>query len=96
MKPISVHVDEEDYEELKAIAARRGRPVAEVVREAMAEYVVRARPAGPSLLSLEAAEAGRQLSDWSRDELFEEMLHQPEESTAERDDEESDDGSASP
>jgi len=96
MKPISVHVDEEDYEELKAIAARRGRPVAEVVREAMAEYVVRARPAGPSLLSLEPAEAGRQLGDWSRTELFEEMLHRPEEPTEAGDEEEVENGSTSP
>jgi len=96
MKPISVHVDEEDYEELKAIAARRGRPVAEVVREAMAEYLVRARPAGPSLLSLEPAEAGKQLSDWSRDELFEEMLDRSEESAEVGNEEETENGSASP
>jgi hypothetical protein len=39
MRPISVHVDGEDYRHLKALADRSGRPVAELIREAMAEYI---------------------------------------------------------
>lgn len=96
MKPISVHVDEEDYEELKAIAARRGRPVAEVVREAMAEYLVHERPAGPSLLTVGPVEAGRQIGGWSRNELFDEMLGHPEESVRAGEEESNAKGGGSP
>lgn len=74
MKPISVHVDEEVYEELKRIASRRHRPVAEEIREAMAEYVVRERRSGSSLFDRLPADAGRQLSSWTRTDLFDDMI----------------------
>jgi hypothetical protein len=78
MKPISVHVDEKVYEELKRIASRRHRPVAEEIREAMAEYVVRERRSGPSLFERPPAQAGEQLSGWSRSDLFDDMIgHAP-------------------
>jgi hypothetical protein len=72
-KPISVHVDDKDYEELKALAGRRGRPVAELVREAMAEYVVRERRTGTPLRDIPPRSLGRQLRPWTRDDLYDEM-----------------------
>ncbi|HUP41570.1 MAG TPA: ribbon-helix-helix domain-containing protein [Thermoanaerobaculia bacterium] len=75
-KPISVHVDEQDYEELKEMAGRRGRPVAELVREAMAEYVVRERSAGTRFSDIPPRSLGRPLRPWTRNELYEEMYGQ--------------------
>ena len=72
-KPISLHVDEKDYEELKALAGRRGRPVAELVREAMAEYVVRERGSGTRFPDIPARSLGRRLRPWTREDLYDEM-----------------------
>ena len=72
-KPISVHVDDRDYEEIKALAGRRGRPVAELVREAMAEYVVRERRTGTRFADIPPRSLGRPLRPWTRDELYDEM-----------------------
>ncbi len=75
MKPISVHVTEEDYEELKALAAGRRQPVAQLIREAMSSYLVRSRSSS-SIRDLPALDAGRQLDDWEREELYDEMLEE--------------------
>ena len=72
-KPISVHVDEAAYEELKALAGRRGRPVAELVREAMADYLTRERGNGTPWLEIRPRGGGRQVSGWSRSEIHDEM-----------------------
>lgn len=72
-KPISVHVDEADYEELKGMAGRQGRPVAELVREAMAEYVVRERRTGTRFTDIPPKSLGRSLRPWTREELYDEM-----------------------
>jgi hypothetical protein len=40
----TVYLDPEDYERLKYIARAEGRPPAELVREAVAEYTARKRP----------------------------------------------------
>lgn len=74
MKPISVHVEEDVYEELKRIASRRHRPVAEEIREAMAEYVVRERRTGPSLFDRPPVDAGKQIAPFDRSDLFDEMI----------------------
>ncbi len=37
----TVYLDAEDYERLKAVARRKGRPPAELVREAVREYAER-------------------------------------------------------
>jgi predicted transcriptional regulator len=74
MKPISVHVDDEDYRELKTLAERTGRPVAELIREAMAEFLAQRRGRGASIFELEPHPSGRLLAPWSRAELFDEML----------------------
>lgn len=72
-KPISVHVDEENYEELKSMAGRQGRPVAELVREAMAEYVVRERMGGVRFTDIPPRSLGRPLRPWTREEIYDEM-----------------------
>ena len=71
MKAISVRVEEDHYQTFKSLAARRGRPVALLVREAMAEYLARKRS---SLLDIAAYPSGKQLEGWSRSELFDEMI----------------------
>lgn len=72
-KPISVQVDEQDYKELKAMAGRRGRPVAELVREAIAEDVVWERRSGTRFTAVPPRSLGHQLRPWTRDDLYEEM-----------------------
>ena len=74
MKPISIHVPEAAYQELKSLAAREGRPAAELFRQALAEYLARQRQQASSILDLPPHESGALRSGWSRDELFEEML----------------------
>ena len=73
MKPISVHVSEDDYSELKSMAARIGRPVAELIRRAMAEFVERERPDQRSVLQLAAHDSGRAKEPWTRSDLVDEM-----------------------
>ena len=54
----TVYLDADDYQRLKALAARHRRPAAELVREAVAEYT--ARHAGGRLpRSLGAGRSGR-------------------------------------
>lgn len=72
-KPISVHVDEENYADLKTMASRQGRPVAELVREAMADYVVRERRSGVRFTDIPPRSLGRPLRDWTREEIYDEM-----------------------
>jgi hypothetical protein len=73
MKPISAHVSETDYQELKSLAARSGRSVADLLREAMAEYLVRERRTGHSIRDLPPHRSGRLLAGWTRSELMDEM-----------------------
>ena len=73
MKPISVHVSEDDYEELKSMAARTGRPVAELIRTAMAEYLDRERRGRRSILDLPAHDSGALREAWTRSGLLDEM-----------------------
>ena len=44
MQKTTVYMDEETYRRLKRIARARGKPPAEMVREAVAEYTVRHAP----------------------------------------------------
>lgn len=73
MKVISVHVDEREYEALKAIAARQKRPVAALIRESIAR-TTREAAGAVSIFDLPPIDAGRQLSTWTRDEIFDEMI----------------------
>lgn len=74
MKIISVHVPEEPYQRLKSLAARERRPAAELVREAMRDYLARSDAAAHSLLDLPAHDSGKALSGWTRSGLLDEML----------------------
>jgi hypothetical protein len=76
MRPISVHVEEADYEELKALAARSGRPVAELIRQAMADYVEGHRER-PSVRDIPPLEGGRRIRRWTREEIYDEMFGAP-------------------
>ena len=73
MKPISVHVAEPAYEALKHVAKRQGRPVAELVREAMADYLTRQRASARSLLDIAPHPGGPLKRKWTRAELADEM-----------------------
>ena len=73
MKPISLHVPDEAYSELKNLAVRRGRPVAELIREAMAEYLARETAREVSLLDLAPHPSGPLLEGWTREDLLDEM-----------------------
>jgi predicted transcriptional regulator len=74
MKPISLHVEEEEYRSLKSLAERTGRPVAELIREAMAEYLARCSGRGKSILGLAPHDSGALLQLWTREDLLDEML----------------------
>lgn len=74
MKVISLHVAEDSYQELKSLAKLRGRSVADLVREAMSEYVTREQRSAGSALDLEPHASGALLKRWTRAELLDEMV----------------------
>jgi hypothetical protein len=74
MKPISIYVPERAYQEIKSIAARKGRPVAELMREAMAEYLERERTSQRSILDLPPHSSGALKKAWTRSDLLDEKL----------------------
>ena len=74
MRVISVHVPEEPYQRLKSLAAREGRPAAELVREAMQDFLARSDAATHSLLDVPAYDSGRPRKGWTRSGLLDEML----------------------
>lgn len=73
-KSISVYVSDEQYTSFKVLAVRRGLPVAELIREAMAEYLEHETQARVSLVDLPAHPSGRLLEPWTRAELMDEMI----------------------
>lgn len=74
MRVISVHVAEEPYQRLKSLAAREGRPAAELVREAMEDFLERADSAAHSLLDVPSHDSGKPRKAWTRSGLLDEML----------------------
>lgn len=74
MRPISLHVEDEVYRDLKSVAERTGRPVAELIRDAMSEYLARRVGKGGSIFDLPPHESGALLRGWTREELLDEML----------------------
>jgi len=69
MDKTTLYLDGGDYRKLKRIAARKGRSPAALVREAVAEYVVRHAPA-PAPKSVGAFASGRRdLSERAEDLL---------------------------
>jgi hypothetical protein len=73
MKAISVHVPTETYREYKEIAARQARPVAELIREALEDYLARKKRTAMSVLDVPAHPSGRLKRRWTRSELADEM-----------------------
>lgn len=73
MKPISVHVDEHDYQEFKSLSARDGRPVSQLIREAMTLYLDQRSSSQASVLDIEPLECGKLLKGWTRSEIYDEM-----------------------
>lgn len=59
MKRTTIFLDERLEHDLKAVARRQGRPVASVVREAMADYVAKALDSTPRLGFVAAGRSGR-------------------------------------
>lgn len=74
MRAISVYVEEEEYQRFKSLAGLEGRPVAALIREAMSDYLDREVQPGRSILDIPAHDSGRLLRDWTRSELYDEML----------------------
>ena len=61
MRRTTIFLDEQLERELKALAKRADRPMASLVREALADYVVTARKTPPKALGFVAAgRSGRQ------------------------------------
>jgi hypothetical protein len=74
MRAISVHVEDEDYQRLKSLAAREGRPVAVLIRQAMADYLDREGRSGRSILDIRPHKSGKLLRSWTRAEIYDEIL----------------------
>lgn len=72
MKSISLHVPDTAYQELKSLAGRQGRPVAELIRQAMLDYLERDRRER-SVLDLPPHPSGRLKRTWTRAEIADEM-----------------------
>lgn len=73
MRTISIHVSEKAYREFQAVANRTGRPVAELIRQAMADFLQH-DDSRRSLLDLPSHDSGKQLKGWSRSQILDEML----------------------
>jgi hypothetical protein len=75
MKLISLHVDEDIYRELKSLAERTGRPVAELIHDALARYTAHPRVVSGSIFDLEPHRSGALRAPWTRADLLDETLH---------------------
>lgn len=74
MKRTTIFIEEGAERELQALARRKGRPVASLVREAVAQYVVKARAEqAPRLQFIAAGRSGRE----DVAERHEDLLFQP-------------------
>jgi hypothetical protein len=75
MKPTektTVYLDADDYRRLKGLGRKRGAPAAELVREAVAEYVIRHAPE-PTPKCLGAFSSGRRDLSERAEELLDGM-----------------------
>jgi predicted transcriptional regulator len=71
MRRTTIFLDEQLERELKALASRAGRPMASLVREALADYVVSARETPPKALGFVAAgRSGRRDTAERHEELL--------------------------
>ena len=71
MRVISVHVEEQRYRDLQAMAEAQGRPVAALLREAMDLYAKRPS-VGHSMMDLAPHSSGRQRRE-AKPNLLDEM-----------------------
>ena len=74
MRAISLHVDDDDYQRFKHLATTRKRPIAELIREAMRDFLHKERASGHTLENITARDGGTFLKPWTRGELYDEML----------------------
>jgi predicted transcriptional regulator len=74
MKSVSVHVSETAYLQMKTLASERGRPVAELIRQAMDDYLEREKTRQRPLLDRAPHASGRLLHPWTREEVLDEMV----------------------
>jgi hypothetical protein len=74
MKAISLHVAVHTYQEFQSIAARTNRSVADLIREAMAQYVAARRRTGRAFLDSPPHASGRLRRKWTRSEIMDEMI----------------------
>lgn len=72
MKRISLHVQEDAYVDFRSLADRRGQPVAELIRKAMAEYLAHEPEREISLFDLDPHASGPLLEPWTRSDLLDE------------------------
>jgi uncharacterized protein YbjT (DUF2867 family) len=74
MKTISLSVSESDYEAFREVAEAEGRPVALMIREAMAAYRVQVLEKKKPLRSVPVLVGHRQVSPLpTRDEIYAEV-----------------------
>jgi hypothetical protein len=74
MRTISVHVSEADYTAFKSLAAQDERPVAELIREAMRNWLVAHRRTGGSLADVRPLDCGAPLRPFDRSAVADEMF----------------------
>ena len=75
MKTISLSVSESDYRAFRKVAEAQGRPVALLIREAMASYRANVLEAKPRLASLPVLVGHRSLGSLpEREELYDEIF----------------------
>lgn len=76
MRPISLHVEDDDYRAFQELARERGVSVAALIRESMREHLeeARRRASRPSLRDLAPLAGGPLLGAFRRDEIYDEMV----------------------
>ncbi|MBT9583928.1 ribbon-helix-helix protein, CopG family [bacterium] len=73
MKAISIHVPEQSLGRFRSLSRETGRPVAELIREAMDRYL-ESRGRGASIFDLAAHDSGQfSQRSFSRSQIWDEM-----------------------
>ena len=79
MKTISIGVSESDYESFRVAAASQGRPIAQLIREAMEVYRLERLERKTPLLDVPVLPGHRLVKDLpSRSELYDEAFEEGE------------------